>query len=60
MIKTIVVSLNLGYSALLKYHFFVLGKKRRAIKFSRKSKPFHPTGVLLHLAGKKTCKNPKN
>ena len=26
MIKTIVVSLNLGYSALLQNHFFCLGK----------------------------------
>ena len=33
MIKTIVVSLNLGCLAWLTNQFFVLGKYRRAIKF---------------------------
>ena len=33
MIKTIVVSLNLGCLAWFTNHFFVLGKYRRAIKF---------------------------
>ena len=43
MIKTMVVSFNLGCLVWLTNHFFVLGKNRRGIKFSRKSKPFHPT-----------------
>ena len=43
MIKTMVVSINLGCLVLLTNQFFVLGKYRQAIMFSRKSKPFHPT-----------------
>ena len=43
MIKTIVVSLNLGCLAWFTNHFFSWESTDERLSFSRKSKPFHQT-----------------